>query len=76
MLAAQPTGAQEEAALRAAAPIDVLISPEQVAAAMHFLVADDCPVVSGQALMVDGGATAGISPAMIELAVAGRGRRP
>ena len=70
MLAAQITGTQEVAALLAAAAIDVLISPEQIAAAMHFLVADDGPVISGQALVIDGGATAGVSPTVIRLATA------
>jgi 3alpha(or 20beta)-hydroxysteroid dehydrogenase len=45
-----------------------LIEPEEVAAAMHFLVSDDCPVVSGQALVLDGGASVGVSPTIIELA--------
>jgi 3alpha(or 20beta)-hydroxysteroid dehydrogenase len=68
MLAAQVTGAEEAEAFRTAAAIDALISPDQVAAAIHFLVADDCPVISGQALVIDGGVTAGVSPGVIELA--------
>jgi 3alpha(or 20beta)-hydroxysteroid dehydrogenase len=57
----------EVAALGTASGLRRLIQPEDVAAAMHFLVADDCPVISGQAIVLDGAATAGISPALIEL---------
>jgi 3alpha(or 20beta)-hydroxysteroid dehydrogenase len=67
-LAAQSNGASEVATLGSMAGFRKLIEPEEVAAAMHFLVSDDCPVVSGQALILDGGATAGVSPAIIELA--------
>jgi 3alpha(or 20beta)-hydroxysteroid dehydrogenase len=69
-LAADPNGHVEVAALGSAAAVHRLIQPEDVAAAMHFLVSDDCPVISGQALVLDGGATAGISPTFIEIAVA------
>ena len=62
-----PTGDVEVAALGTASGLRRLIQPEDVAAAMHFLVADDCPVISGQAIVLDGAATAGISPALIEL---------
>jgi 3alpha(or 20beta)-hydroxysteroid dehydrogenase len=58
----------ETAALLAAAPIDQLLEPDHIAAAMHFLVAEDCPLISGQAVVIDGGATAGISTRIIELA--------
>jgi 3alpha(or 20beta)-hydroxysteroid dehydrogenase len=70
MLAEQSDADSEVAALQAAAPLTGLIKPEQVAAAMHFLAADDCPFVSGQALVIDGGATAGISMRLIDLATA------
>ena len=33
--------------------------PEEVAALFHFLVADDCPYITGQAICIDGGMTAG-----------------
>lgn len=35
--------------------------PEEVASLINFLVSDDCPMVSGQAINIDGGATAGNS---------------
>jgi 3alpha(or 20beta)-hydroxysteroid dehydrogenase len=66
MLAAQPTGEVEAAIARQAAPLGTIVSPEQVAALMHFLAADDCPSISGQAINIDGGLTAGISTAIIE----------
>ncbi len=68
LLAEDPTGAVEVAALGSAAALKGLIQPEQVAALMHFLVADDCPFISGQSIVLDGAATAGISPSIIELA--------
>jgi 3alpha(or 20beta)-hydroxysteroid dehydrogenase len=71
-LADDPTGALEVAALGCASALKGLIQPEQVAAVMHFLVADDCPVINGQAIVLDGGVTAGISPSLIEMAWAAR----
>ena len=34
---------------------------EWLAALVHFLVADDCNFINGQAIAVDGGFTAGLS---------------
>jgi NAD(P)-dependent dehydrogenase (short-subunit alcohol dehydrogenase family) len=67
-LAAQSNRDSEVAALGSMAGYQKLIEPEEVAAAMHFLVADDCPVVSGVSLVLDGAATAGVSPTIIGLA--------
>jgi NAD(P)-dependent dehydrogenase (short-subunit alcohol dehydrogenase family) len=61
MLAAQPGGQVEAAVARVASPLGRIIAADHVAALMHFLAADDCPVISGQALSVDAGATAGFS---------------
>jgi NAD(P)-dependent dehydrogenase (short-subunit alcohol dehydrogenase family) len=41
---------------------------EEVAAAYHFLASDDSAFITGAAIPVDGGLTAGISPGIIELA--------
>ncbi|MBI4832776.1 MAG: SDR family oxidoreductase [Candidatus Lindowbacteria bacterium] len=41
-------------------PLGRLCQPEEVAALFHFLVADDCSFVSGQAICIDGGMTAGL----------------
>ena len=72
-LADDPTGAVEVAALGSASALKGLIQPEHVAALMHFLVSEDCPLISGQAIVLDGAATAGISPTILELAWAARG---
>jgi 3alpha(or 20beta)-hydroxysteroid dehydrogenase len=61
MLAAQPGGEIEAAVARVASPLGRIIEAGHIAALMHFLAADDCPVISGQALSVDAGATAGFS---------------
>lgn len=46
-------------------PLGRLCKPEEVAALFHFLVADDCPFISGQAVCIDGGMTAGLSLGLI-----------
>jgi NAD(P)-dependent dehydrogenase (short-subunit alcohol dehydrogenase family) len=66
MLAAQETGELEVAIARQAAPLGAIVAPEHVAALMHFLAAEDCPLISGQAINIDGGVTAGISTGIIE----------
>lgn len=38
-----------------------IAEPEEIAALIHFLVAEDCNFVNGQAIAVDGGFTAGMS---------------
>lgn len=65
MLAAQPGGAVEAAVARIASPLGRIIAPGEIAALMHFLAADDCPVISGQSLNVDAGALAGFSLAAV-----------
>ena len=46
-------------------PLGRLCKPEEVAALFHFLCADDCPFISGQAICIDGGMTAGISMGLV-----------
>ncbi len=46
-------------------PLGRLCKPEEVAALFHFLCADDCPFISGQAICIDGGMTAGLSMGLI-----------
>src|SRR5258708_539534 len=52
MLAAQPGGEVEAAVARIASPLGRTIAAGDIAAVMHFLAADDCPVISRQALSV------------------------
>ncbi|NQU07171.1 MAG: SDR family oxidoreductase [Candidatus Abyssubacteria bacterium] len=46
-------------------PLGRLCKPEEVAALFHFLAADDCPFITGQAICIDGGMTAGISLGLV-----------
>jgi 3alpha(or 20beta)-hydroxysteroid dehydrogenase len=65
MLQAQSNCDVEITLTRAASPLGALGTPGHVAALVHFLLADDCPDVSGQALNVDGGMTAGYTTDLI-----------
>ena len=46
-------------------PLGRLCKSEEVAALFHFLVADDCSFISGQAICIDGGMTAGVSMGLV-----------
>lgn len=46
---------------RKAVPLGRIAEPEELAAMIHFLAATDCNFVSGQAIAVDGGFSAGMS---------------
>lgn len=46
-----------------------LLDPEEVAAAIHYLVSDEAAMVNGHALHIDGGLAAGPSVQLIEAAV-------
>ena len=47
--------------------------PEELAAAVHFMVTDDTSYVTGQTLLVDGGWSTGTSIKAIELALSTAG---
>ena len=47
--------------------------PEEVAALIHFLAADDCRYITGQAIMIDGGLLNIHAHALIETVIAARG---
>lgn len=58
-----PMGASPEFAdvTNAMTPLGRAGRPEEVAALFHFLASDDCPYITGQAISIDGGMTAGPS---------------
>lgn len=61
MLDTFPSAKQESNALADGSALGRIIDAEHVAALVHFLAADDCPVISGQAILIDCGVTAGVS---------------
>jgi NAD(P)-dependent dehydrogenase (short-subunit alcohol dehydrogenase family) len=63
MWAAQDNAADEAAVSALTAPLGRCIEPDEAAALIHFLAADDCQMVSGQEIIIDGGARAGFSEA-------------
>ena len=50
-------------------PLDRLATPEEVAAAIHFLASDDAAMITGHALPIDGGMSAGPSVQAIDAAL-------
>lgn len=61
MLDTFPSARQEADSFSAISALNRIVDAEQVAALVHFLVADDCPVITGQAIAIDCGMTAGVS---------------
>lgn len=68
MLAAQEGRDAEIAVLSCASALGRILQPEEVAAVVHFLVADDCPMITGHDLAVDAGCSTGFSKAFVEAA--------
>lgn len=75
MLAAQPSGELEALLVATAAPLGRIVRPDEVAALIHFLAADDCPMLSGLAVPIDGGITAGTSVGVVEAVAAQAGEQ-
>jgi 3alpha(or 20beta)-hydroxysteroid dehydrogenase len=69
MLAAQADGDVEAAICSTLAPLGTILEPAHVAALVHFLASDDCPVISGQAINIDAGMTTGVSTAVVDSVV-------
>jgi 3alpha(or 20beta)-hydroxysteroid dehydrogenase len=65
MLTELDTAEVEAAMTRTASPLGRIVQPEEIAALMHFLAADDCGAISGHQFVVDGGQTAGPSVAAL-----------
>lgn len=61
MLDTFPSARQEATAYSHASALGRVIEAEHVAALVHFLASDDCPVITGQAIAIDAGITAGVS---------------
>lgn len=68
MLDTFPSAKQEADAYSTASALGRIIEAEHVAALVHFLAADDCPVITGQAIAIDAGITAGVSMSAWEAA--------
>lgn len=59
---AQEDGGEELLAIeRKVVPLDRVCEPEEAAALIHFLAADDCGFINGQAINLDGGWSAGLN---------------
>jgi 3alpha(or 20beta)-hydroxysteroid dehydrogenase len=63
----------ERAWIAHAVPIARLIRPDEVAAMVHYLLADESAMVTGQCLVIDGGASAGPALSLFELVRAAEG---
>jgi 3alpha(or 20beta)-hydroxysteroid dehydrogenase len=66
MLAAQENGDLEREISRLAAPLGFTIQPEHVADVIAFLASPASAAITGQAINVDGGMSAGYSDALLE----------
>lgn len=66
MLRSQDAAEAEIAMTQTASALGRIIQPEEIAALMHFLAADDCSAISGQQIVVDCGQTAGPSIASMD----------
>jgi 3alpha(or 20beta)-hydroxysteroid dehydrogenase len=74
MLRQQENADTEIALVEAASAAGRVGGPEEVAALIHFLAADDCRYVNGQAIAIDGGLAGIYSNALIEAILSGRSK--
>ncbi|MFO1061047.1 MAG: SDR family oxidoreductase [Dongiaceae bacterium] len=75
MLRNQANADEEIAVLSTAATVGRVGRPEEIAAVIHFLAADDCGFVNGQAIVADGGVLALYSNKLFETLVAATAKR-
>lgn len=66
-----PEAAAEAAVTQTLTPLGRICEPEEVAALVHFLAANDCKFINGQAIRICGGVSAGLSVELIETLVSG-----
>ncbi len=76
MMAPDVAPPDEVAVIETIQPIGRMATAEEIAAAVHFLVADDCAMMTGHALHVDGGLVAGPSLGAIELCLSSSDATP
>jgi 3alpha(or 20beta)-hydroxysteroid dehydrogenase len=69
MLQQQEGGDTEIAVVTTAAPMGRIGKPEEVAALIHFLSADDCAYITGQIVAIDGGINGCFSAQLLETVV-------
>ena len=60
-MANTPEGQPQLRMERKAVPLGRIAEPEEIASMIHFLASTDCNFITGQAIAVDGGFTAGMS---------------
>jgi 3alpha(or 20beta)-hydroxysteroid dehydrogenase len=69
-----PMAEFEKRIITATTPLERVCEPEEIAAAIHFLASDDCGYITGQALHICGGSSAGLAlgiPQVIAAAMQG-----
>jgi 3alpha(or 20beta)-hydroxysteroid dehydrogenase len=74
MLRRQENAAEEIAFIETAAVAGRVGKPEEVAALIHFLAADDCSYLTGQVIAIDGGVVGLHSHKLVETVLAARKR--
>ena len=72
MLRKQANAKEEIALIETAAAAGRVGLPEEVAALIHFLAADDCRYINGQAIVIDGGMVGLYSNALLETIIAAK----
>lgn len=75
MLRQQENADAEIALIETASVAGRIGKPEEVAALIHFLAADDCSYVNGQAIAIDGGLVGLYSNALVETIVAAKSKQ-
>jgi 3alpha(or 20beta)-hydroxysteroid dehydrogenase len=75
MLRNQDNADDEIAVIETASTVGRIGTPEEIAALIHFLAADDCRYINGQAIVADGGVVRLYSNALFETLVAAKASR-